>query len=208
MIAPGDIAPRQDSSRELYVVVLSNSIHLAANTGRVITCPFIPGKIPDDAMAMVVKTNKVEPADGACDVPERVGPVVAELVGVRQGAGDRRPVAFGQLAHVQTESVELWLVLEGGGIGDRDLVRGYDAGFNAHRPPWIVGTDFGMSRDAVPGRKLDAVAVEHRHEAHFRVSPIARRQLVAGPREEKRPGIYALALSVLDRCMASQEEKA
>lgn len=31
---------------------------------------------------------------------------------------------------------------------------------------------------------------------------------VAGPREEKRPGIYALALSVLDRCMASQEEKA
>ena len=31
---------------------------------------------------------------------------------------------------------------------------------------------------------------------------------VAGPRDEKRPGIYALALSVLDRCMASQEEKA
>lgn len=31
---------------------------------------------------------------------------------------------------------------------------------------------------------------------------------VAGPREEKRPGIYALALSVLDRCMASPEEKA
>lgn len=31
---------------------------------------------------------------------------------------------------------------------------------------------------------------------------------VAGPREEKRPGIYALALSVLDRCMVSPEEKA
>lgn len=30
---------------------------------------------------------------------------------------------------------------------------------------------------------------------------------VAGPREEKRPGIYALALSVLDRCTASPEEK-
>ena len=42
-IAPGDIAPREDSSRELYVAVLSNSIHLAANTGRVISGPFIPG---------------------------------------------------------------------------------------------------------------------------------------------------------------------
>lgn len=31
---------------------------------------------------------------------------------------------------------------------------------------------------------------------------------VAGPREEKRPGIYALTLSVLDRCLASPEEKA
>jgi hypothetical protein len=60
VIAPGDIAPRQDSSRELYVAVLSNSIHLAANTGRVITCPFIPGRIPDDAMSMVVAINQPE----------------------------------------------------------------------------------------------------------------------------------------------------
>lgn len=30
---------------------------------------------------------------------------------------------------------------------------------------------------------------------------------VAGPREEKRPGIYELTLSVLDRCTASPEEK-
>lgn len=60
MIAPGDIAPRQDSSRELYVVVLSNSIHLAANTGRVITCPFVPARIPDDAMAMVVAIRRPE----------------------------------------------------------------------------------------------------------------------------------------------------
>jgi mRNA-degrading endonuclease toxin of MazEF toxin-antitoxin module len=58
VIAPGDIAPRQDSTRELYVAVLSNTIHLAANTGRVITCPFIPGPIPDDAMAMVVVISK------------------------------------------------------------------------------------------------------------------------------------------------------
>jgi mRNA-degrading endonuclease toxin of MazEF toxin-antitoxin module len=60
VIAPGDIAPRQDSSREFYVAVLSNSIHLAANTGRVITCPFIPGRIPDDTMAMVVPINQPE----------------------------------------------------------------------------------------------------------------------------------------------------
>jgi mRNA-degrading endonuclease toxin of MazEF toxin-antitoxin module len=60
VIAPGDIAPRQDSRRELYVAVLSNAIHLAANTGRVIACPFIPGRIPDDTMAMVVPINQPE----------------------------------------------------------------------------------------------------------------------------------------------------
>ncbi|WP_419218745.1 toxin [Gordonia sp. CPCC 205333] len=42
----------------MYVVVLSNSIHLAANTGRVITCPFIPGAIPADATAMVVPVDR------------------------------------------------------------------------------------------------------------------------------------------------------
>ena len=59
-MAPGDIAPRQDSSRDLYVAVRSNSIHLSANTGRVIICPFIPGRIPDDAMAMVVAISQPE----------------------------------------------------------------------------------------------------------------------------------------------------
>jgi mRNA-degrading endonuclease toxin of MazEF toxin-antitoxin module len=58
VITPGDIAPRQDGSNELYVAVLSNSIHVAANTGRVITCPFIPGPIPNDAMAMVVLVSQ------------------------------------------------------------------------------------------------------------------------------------------------------
>jgi mRNA-degrading endonuclease toxin of MazEF toxin-antitoxin module len=58
VITPGDIAPRQDGNSELYVAVLSNSIHVAANTGRVITCPFIPGRIPDGAMAMVVLVSK------------------------------------------------------------------------------------------------------------------------------------------------------
>lgn len=60
MIAPGDIAPRRDTSHEIYVVVLSNSIHLAADTGRVITCPFIPGEIPDAAMAFVVRVGQPE----------------------------------------------------------------------------------------------------------------------------------------------------
>jgi hypothetical protein len=52
----------------LYVVVLSNEIHLAAATGRVIICPFIPGEIPSDTMAMVV------------DVPQPEGVVLPELV--------------------------------------------------------------------------------------------------------------------------------
>lgn len=68
MITPGDIAPRRDSEHELYVVVLSNSIHLTADTGRVVTCPFIPGEIPDAAMAMVVP------------VAEPAGVVLPELV--------------------------------------------------------------------------------------------------------------------------------
>lgn len=51
---PGDVTARRDTDHELYVVVLSNSIHLAAGTGRVITCPFIPGTIDNEAMAMTV----------------------------------------------------------------------------------------------------------------------------------------------------------
>lgn len=58
MIAPGDITPRRDSDHELYVVVLSNAIHLGADTGRMITCPYIPGQIPDDTMAMVVPVKQ------------------------------------------------------------------------------------------------------------------------------------------------------
>lgn len=60
MIAPGDITPRRDTDQELYVVVLSNAIHLAAATGRVITCPFIPGEIPSGTMAMVVTVQQPE----------------------------------------------------------------------------------------------------------------------------------------------------
>ncbi|KZS73132.1 toxin [Mycobacterium kansasii] len=82
MIAPGDITPRQDSSRELYVAVLSNSIHLAANTGRVITCPFIPGRISDDTMAMVVPINQ---PDGTL-LPELVQWLPSSALGEPIGA--------------------------------------------------------------------------------------------------------------------------
>lgn len=54
MINPGDIAQRRDTEHELYVAVLSNAFHLAADTGRVISCPFLPGRLPESAMAMVV----------------------------------------------------------------------------------------------------------------------------------------------------------
>ncbi len=60
MITPGDITPRLDSDPELYVVVLSNTIHLAAHTGRVIPCPFVPGEIPSATMAMVVTVHQPE----------------------------------------------------------------------------------------------------------------------------------------------------
>jgi hypothetical protein len=58
VITPGDITPRRDTGQELYVVVLSNAIHIAAATGRVITCPFIPGEIPSGTMAMIVTVQQ------------------------------------------------------------------------------------------------------------------------------------------------------
>lgn len=58
MITPGAITPRRDTDQELYVVVVSNAIHLAAATGRVITCPFVPGEIPSGTMAMVVAVQQ------------------------------------------------------------------------------------------------------------------------------------------------------
>jgi mRNA-degrading endonuclease toxin of MazEF toxin-antitoxin module len=58
VIGVGDLAPRRDTDHELYIAVLSNAIHLAADTGRVITCPFIPGRLPEDTMAMVVSVEQ------------------------------------------------------------------------------------------------------------------------------------------------------
>lgn len=99
MITSGDIAPRQDSSRELYVAVLSNSIHLAANTGRVITCPFIPGRIPDDAMAMVVPIDQPE------------GTLLPELVQWLPSSALGEPIGtVGAVALGQTSSIVAALI--------------------------------------------------------------------------------------------------
>jgi mRNA-degrading endonuclease toxin of MazEF toxin-antitoxin module len=47
-----------DTRTELMVVVLSNSMHLLAQTGRVICCPFVPGALAEDAMSLVVAVTE------------------------------------------------------------------------------------------------------------------------------------------------------
>jgi mRNA-degrading endonuclease toxin of MazEF toxin-antitoxin module len=69
VIRSGDIVPRQDTNSELFVVVLSNSIHLQAHTGRVVTCPYIPGQVADTDMPLVVGSQN-----------EPRGTLLAELV--------------------------------------------------------------------------------------------------------------------------------
>ncbi|GAA4405589.1 toxin [Tsukamurella soli] len=54
MTAQGDVVVRADHESERYVVVLSGPLHIAAGTGRLITCPFIPGTLDEGAMVMTV----------------------------------------------------------------------------------------------------------------------------------------------------------
>ncbi|WP_343571393.1 toxin [Mycobacterium sp.] len=83
MIAPGDITARRDSDQERYVVVLTNTIHLTAATGRVITGPFVPGQMPSGTMAMIVTVQQPEGAVlpelvqwlPVADLDERIGNV-------------------------------------------------------------------------------------------------------------------------------------
>ena len=58
MITPGDVVARRDTTAEFYVAVLSNGAHLQAGTGRLITCPFIPGDLNEGAMALVVAVDQ------------------------------------------------------------------------------------------------------------------------------------------------------
>jgi mRNA-degrading endonuclease toxin of MazEF toxin-antitoxin module len=99
VIASGDITPRRDSDHELYVVVLSNTIHLAAATGRVITCPFIPGEIPSGTMAMVVTVQQPE------------GTVLPELVQWLPSAALAEPIGnIGSAALSETAAIVTALV--------------------------------------------------------------------------------------------------
>jgi mRNA-degrading endonuclease toxin of MazEF toxin-antitoxin module len=58
VIVSGDVVPRRDTDTEFYVVILSNETHIRADTGRMITCPFIPGALPAGAMALVVAVTQ------------------------------------------------------------------------------------------------------------------------------------------------------
>ncbi|MEV6970414.1 hypothetical protein AB0M47_35440 [Hamadaea sp. NPDC051192] len=68
MIRPGDVMPRADTTSELMVAVLSNSMHLQARTGRVVCCPYVPGTVADDTLPLVVP------------VPDPPGTLLPELV--------------------------------------------------------------------------------------------------------------------------------
>jgi hypothetical protein len=52
------VVPRRDTAAELYVTVLSGEAHIQAETGRLITCPFIPGALSESAMALVVAVGQ------------------------------------------------------------------------------------------------------------------------------------------------------
>ena len=41
-------------------VYLKHALGMAPDTGRLIACPFIPGRLPDDTMAMVVSVSQPE----------------------------------------------------------------------------------------------------------------------------------------------------
>ncbi len=96
MIRPGDIAPRLDTTTELMVVVLSNSMHLQAQTGRVICCPYVPGTLTDDALPLVVAV--AEPSGTL--LPELVQWLPLSALG--DPLGNVGPQALGQTSAIVT----------------------------------------------------------------------------------------------------------
>ncbi|HWB37723.1 MAG TPA: hypothetical protein VHA75_17040 [Rugosimonospora sp.] len=96
MIRPGDIAPRLDTRTELMVVVLSNSLHLQAQTGRVICCPYMPGALAENAMPLVVAVT--EPSGTL--LPELVQWLPVSALG--EPLGNVGPVALGQTSAIVT----------------------------------------------------------------------------------------------------------
>ncbi|MFC7547742.1 hypothetical protein [Plantactinospora sp. GCM10030261] len=99
MIRPGDVAPRLDTRTELMVVVLSNSMHLQARTGRVICCPFVPGVPADDAMPLVVAVT--EPSGTL--LPELVQWLPLSALG--EPLGNVGPMALDQTGAIVTALV-------------------------------------------------------------------------------------------------------
>lgn len=96
MIRPGDVVPRLDTRTELMVVVLSNSMHLQAQTGRVICCPYVPGALTEDAMPLVVAVT--EPSGTL--LPELVQWLPVSALG--EPLGNVGPVALDQTSAIVT----------------------------------------------------------------------------------------------------------
>ncbi|MFF5172881.1 hypothetical protein ACFY3U_09635 [Micromonospora sp. NPDC000089] len=101
MIRPGDVAPRLDTRTQLMVAVLSNSMHLQAQTGRVICCPFVPGTPTADAMPLVVAVT--EPPGTL--LPELVQWLPVSALG--EPLGNIGPAALGQTNAIVTALLTL-----------------------------------------------------------------------------------------------------
>lgn len=96
MIRSGDIVPRLDTRTELMVVVLSNAMHLQAQTGRAICCPFVPGNIAEGAMPLVVAVT--EPSGTL--LPELVQWLPLSALG--DPLGNVGPLVLGQTGAIVT----------------------------------------------------------------------------------------------------------
>ena len=88
----GDVVPRRDTATEFYVAILSNETHIRANTGRVITCPFIPGAPPAGAMTFAIAVTQPQ----GVLLPELVQWLPSSALG--DAVGNIGPAALGQAA--------------------------------------------------------------------------------------------------------------
>jgi mRNA-degrading endonuclease toxin of MazEF toxin-antitoxin module len=84
---PGDIVERADATGRL-VMVVSNWTHIQAETGRVLTCPFIAGDLRDDS-AFVVQI----PVPEGIVLPELVRWLPTSALGKYLGTAEAAQVA-------------------------------------------------------------------------------------------------------------------
>jgi mRNA-degrading endonuclease toxin of MazEF toxin-antitoxin module len=85
-----------DTRTQLMVVVLSNSMHLQAQTGRVICCPYLPGARADDAMPLVIAVT--EPSGTL--LPELIQWLPLSALG--EPLGNVGPLALSQTSAIVT----------------------------------------------------------------------------------------------------------